>query len=55
VAEKGAEPSSFDSLFAQLDADPAGQIDGARDPDNMPLTSEPKSVVEDLARLARCP
>ncbi len=53
VAEKGTEPNSFDALLAQLDADPTGQIDGVRDPDNMPLSSEPKSVVEDLARLAR--
>ena len=53
VAEHGPEPRSFDALFAQLDADPDGQIDGARDPDNMPLADEPSRVVEDLARLAR--
>ena len=55
VAEKGPEPGSFDALFAQLDADPAEQVDGVRDPDNMPLASEPKSVVADLARLAHRP
>jgi hypothetical protein len=42
-------------LFARLDADPDGQIDGVRDPDNMPLAGEPGRVVEDLARLARRP
>lgn len=55
VAELGPEPSSFDGSFAQLDADPDGQIDGVRDPDNMPLASEPSRVVEDLASVARHP
>jgi hypothetical protein len=52
VAVRGSEPGSFDALFARLDADSDGQIDGVRDPDNMPLAGEPRRVVEDLARLA---
>lgn len=55
VAENGPEPSSFDALFAHLDADPSGQIDGVRDPDNMPLASEPTSVIDDLERVAHHP
>ena len=55
VAKCGSEPSALQALFARLDADPEGQIDGARDSDNMPLAGEPGRVVEDLARLARRP
>ena len=52
VAEKGPEPDSFDRLFASLDADPQGALDGVRDVPNMPLKDEPQHVRDDLAKVA---
>jgi len=48
VAETGPAPDDFDALFAALEADPAGVLDGVRDTDNMPTNGEPQSVRDDL-------
>jgi uncharacterized protein YbjT (DUF2867 family) len=50
IAEKGAETDDFDALFAGLDADPEGALDGVRDELNMPLADEPKRVRDDLGQ-----
>ncbi|MFG1292162.1 SDR family oxidoreductase [Xanthobacter versatilis] len=51
IAETGPEPDDFDALFAPLDADPRGAIDGAHDMANMPVDGEPPSVRADLEAL----
>lgn len=48
VAETGSEPDDFDALFAALEADPAGALDGVRDIENMPTAEEPQRVRDDL-------
>jgi uncharacterized protein YbjT (DUF2867 family) len=48
VAIKGPAPDDFDALFAPLDADPPGALDGVRDNPNQPLEEEPKRVRDDL-------
>jgi hypothetical protein len=48
VAAKGSAPKDFDALFAPLDADPQGSLDGARDMANQPLEDEPQRVRDDL-------
>jgi uncharacterized protein YbjT (DUF2867 family) len=48
VAETGPAPEDFDALFAPLDADPDGALDGVRDMPNMPLDDEPQRVRNDL-------
>ena len=54
VATQGPAPEDFDRLFAALDADPEGALDGVRDPANMPVGDEPRRVRDDLnAVLAR--
>jgi hypothetical protein len=54
IASKGPAAEDFDALFAPLDADPQGTLDGVRDAVNMPLPDEPKRVRDDLeAMLAR--
>ncbi len=52
IAEKGPEPERFDALFASLDPDPHGALDGVHDLPNMPLEDEPRRVRDDLARMA---
>lgn len=52
VAERGPEQSQLDSLFAGLRADVPGEVDGALDPDTLPLGAEPDRVLEDLRRVA---
>lgn len=52
VAEAGPEPDDFDTLFAPLDADPKGALDGAHDATNMPLDAEPPWVRADLREVA---
>jgi hypothetical protein len=51
VAERGPAPEDFDGLFAPLEADRAGSLDGAHDVDNMPLADEPQQVRNDLGEL----
>lgn len=53
VAEHGPAPADLDPLFGALEADPAGQIDGVRDTDNMPLAGEPRRVLDDLNSVRR--
>ncbi len=48
VAETGPAPDDFDALFASLDADPEGALDGVRDMANMPSDEEPQRVRDDL-------
>jgi uncharacterized protein YbjT (DUF2867 family) len=52
VAEKGAAQANFDPLFAALDPDAEGALDGVRDAPNQPLNDEPKRVRDDLHALA---
>jgi len=48
VAEKGPAPADLDALFAALDPDTAGALDGVRDEENMPLHRESERVRRDL-------
>jgi uncharacterized protein YbjT (DUF2867 family) len=48
VSETGPAPDDFDALFAGLDADPEGALDGVRDLANMPPDEEPQGVRNDL-------
>jgi len=48
VATGGAAQQDFGPLFAALDADPPGSLDGVHDAANMPLEQEPPRVREDL-------
>lgn len=54
VAEHGPAQDDLDALFAALDADPIGRMDGVRDLPNMPIDQEPQRVRDNLdAVLAR--
>lgn len=48
VATTGSAPKDFDALFAPLDADASGALDGVRDLPNMPLDGEPQRVRDEL-------
>jgi uncharacterized protein YbjT (DUF2867 family) len=48
VAEQGKAQPDLDPLFAALDADPAGALDGVDDAANMAPDEEPRAVVNDL-------
>jgi uncharacterized protein YbjT (DUF2867 family) len=48
VATSGAAQQDFNPLFAALDADPPGSLDGVHDTANMPLEQEPQRVRADL-------
>lgn len=49
IAEAGSELlDDLDPIFALLDPDPAGALDGVYDAANMPLTEEPQWALEDL-------
>jgi uncharacterized protein YbjT (DUF2867 family) len=48
VAERGPAPADLDPLFSVLRPDPEASLDAVLDRDNMPLSQEPPSVVEDL-------
>lgn len=50
VAEAGREQVDLELVFAALDADLAGALDGVRDAVNQPLEDEPERVRRDLAR-----
>jgi len=52
VAERGPATTDFDGLLAALVADVPGSPDAARDTQNMPAADEPRSVRDDLARIA---
>lgn len=53
ISTKGPEQKNFDEVFAALDADPEGALDGVHDMANMPLEDEPGSVREDLDAVRR--
>ena len=48
IATAGPAPKDFHALFAPLDPDPLGALDGVRDMANMPLGDEPQRVRDDL-------
>jgi uncharacterized protein YbjT (DUF2867 family) len=48
VAATGPAPKDFDQLFAPLEEDPLGALDGVRDTPNMPVNDEPQRVRDDL-------
>jgi hypothetical protein len=48
VATRGPAQDDLDALFAQLDADPPGALDGVRDMANQPLDEVPHRVRGDL-------
>ncbi|MCQ4162792.1 SDR family oxidoreductase [Roseomonas sp. GC11] len=48
VATKGPAQDDVDALFAAVDADVAGSLDGVRDMPNQPLEQEPQHVRADL-------
>jgi uncharacterized protein YbjT (DUF2867 family) len=48
VAETGPAPNDLDPLFAALQPDRVGAIDGVQDRDNMPLEQEPPEVLAEL-------
>jgi uncharacterized protein YbjT (DUF2867 family) len=50
VATSGSETKDLDALFARLDADTPGSLDGVRDASNMPIENEPQTVRKDLAQ-----
>ena len=48
VATTGPAQDDFDALFAPLEPDPPGALDGVHDMPNMPLNDEPQRVRNDL-------
>lgn len=48
IATTGPAPDDFEALFAPLNADPQGALDGVHDMANMPLEDEPRRVRDDL-------
>ena len=55
AAERGTAQSNLEPLFAALQADAPGAIDGCLDIPNMPLEDEPERVLADLRQLSRHP
>lgn len=53
VAEQGPAQEDLEPLFAALDPDRAGGIDGGKDPDTLPLAEEPAPLRADLDALRR--
>ena len=56
VAERGPGPRTaddFDQLFAPLEADPPGALDGVRDRSNLPLDKEPERVRAELRQFTK--
>ena len=52
VATTGQAPDDFDALFAPLEEDTRGALDGVHDVPNMPLDDEPQRVRDDLEAVA---
>jgi uncharacterized protein YbjT (DUF2867 family) len=48
VATTGPAPKDFEALFAPLEPDQPGALDGVHDMSNMPLNEEPQRVRDDL-------
>lgn len=53
VAERGPRQTDLDPLFAALRRDADGELDGALDPDTLPLDHEPDGVMAEIAEAAR--
>jgi uncharacterized protein YbjT (DUF2867 family) len=53
-AETGQQQPDFHVLFAALDADTVGAMDGAHDLANMPIEREPRPVQNDLDTVRAC-
>jgi uncharacterized protein YbjT (DUF2867 family) len=51
VAERGPAQDDLEPVFARLDKDAPGSVDGVRDPQNLPAESEPDRVRADLDAL----
>jgi uncharacterized protein YbjT (DUF2867 family) len=51
VAERGPAQDDLEPVFARLDKDPPGSIDGVRDQTNMPTEAEPGRIRQDLSAL----
>jgi uncharacterized protein YbjT (DUF2867 family) len=51
VAEHGPAPTDLDPMFASLEPEPPGNLDGVHDIPNMPLPEEPDRVRADLEAL----
>jgi uncharacterized protein YbjT (DUF2867 family) len=47
-ATAGETPADWDGLFASAVPDPTSALDGVKDPDNLPLDTEPASVRHDI-------
>ena len=52
VAEHGAEQNDLGPVFAALDPDPTGSIDGVHDRPTMPVQEEPQRVQDHLAAVS---
>ncbi|MDB5416372.1 MAG: NAD-dependent epimerase/dehydratase [Rubritepida sp.] len=52
VAEAGADTEDLDALFASLEPDPQGGLDGVRDLPNMSIAQEPQMIRDDLGNQA---
>jgi uncharacterized protein YbjT (DUF2867 family) len=52
-SRRGPEQADYEPLFAALDADVPGALEGARDPKNMPLEQEPAHIREQLGATRR--
>jgi uncharacterized protein YbjT (DUF2867 family) len=50
VSTSGDAPDEFETLFRPLEQDRSGEPDGVRDMANMPLSVEPRRVLDDLER-----
>ena len=48
IAVTGPARDDFDALFAPLEADPQGALDGVHDTANLPVKDEPRRVRDDL-------
>jgi uncharacterized protein YbjT (DUF2867 family) len=48
IATTGPAPEDFDALFAPLEGDPPGSLDGVHDTANMPLEDDPQRVRDDV-------
>lgn len=53
VAEHGRAQDELEPVFARLDRDRPGSVDGVRDQDNMPTSAEPDRVHADFDALTR--
>jgi uncharacterized protein YbjT (DUF2867 family) len=50
-ATTGEAPADWNGLFASAAPDPPNALDGVKDPDNLPLDTEPASVRRDIEQI----